>query len=179
MKPCIKVYERIATRELPSRLVYENLPHGLLVLLDPMPVTEGHLAVASLVCEPSVDAIKSPVLHNKMSTVAKYAGRVLAEAYPNAPYISELTACNQIRHPHIHRMPADEDANWAKGFAKLEDWPRLKLSPDHMDDIQGRLTDGDAIHELWQACNDELDALGAPDESTVQAIHDLGIVLPR
>lgn len=179
MNSCSRVYERIATRELPSRLVYENSSHGLMVLLDPMPVTEGHLAVASLACAPSVDAIKSPALHNKMTTVAKYAGRVLAAAFPNAPYIGELAASNQIRHPHIHRLPGDPDANWVKRFGKLEEWPRLQLTPGHMDDVQGLLTDGDRILELWQACDDEVVALGAPDEDTVHMIQELGIVLPH
>lgn len=179
MKNCSRVYERIATGELPSRMVYNNPEHGLMALLDPMPVAEGHLSIASLACSPSVDAIKSPVLHNKMSTVAKYAGRVLAQAYPEAPYIGELTASNQIRHPHIHRVPGDDDAQWVKRFAKMEDWPRLQLSPDHMDDIQGRLTDPDAMQELWQACDAEVVALGAPDEATVQAAQELGLALPR
>jgi diadenosine tetraphosphate (Ap4A) HIT family hydrolase len=179
MTNCNRVYERIATGELPSRLVYDNFEHGVMVLLDPMPVAEGHLAIASLACTPSVDAIESPVLHNKMYTVAKFAGRVLAQAYPEAPYIGELTASNQIRHPHIHRVPGDNDAQWVKRFAKLEDWPRLQLSSDHMDDIKGRLTDLGAIRKLWQACDAEVVALGAPDEATVQAAQELGLLLPR
>jgi diadenosine tetraphosphate (Ap4A) HIT family hydrolase len=123
MNTCSLVYERIATGELHSRLVYKNLEHGVMALLDPMPVAEGHITVATLACAPSTDAIKSPVLYNKMMTVAKFAGRVLSEVYPDAPYISALTASNQIRHPHSHRAQADEDANWAKRFAKLEAWP--------------------------------------------------------
>jgi diadenosine tetraphosphate (Ap4A) HIT family hydrolase len=177
MKDCINVYERIATGEIPSRLVYKNLEHGLMVLLDPMPAAEGHLAIATLACAPSVDALASPKLHNKMSTVAKYAGRVLSEAFPNAPYIGELTASNQIRHPHIHRLPGDEDANWAKRFSKLPDWPRLKFTAEQMDDLQGRLSAQGVIPELWEECNAEVIALGAPDEATRQAVTELGIVL--
>ena len=177
MKRCPKIYERIATGELPSRLVYTNLKHGVMAILDPMPATEGHIGVASLVCTPSVDAIESSILHNKLSTVAKYAGKVLSIAYPEAPYIGELTASNQIRHPHIHRLPGDEDANWVKRFAKLEDWPRLKLSANHMDDVQGRLTTPEAIQELWEACDAEVVALGAPDAGTVAAVKELGLIL--
>ncbi|MDB5175639.1 MAG: hypothetical protein JWM81_497 [Candidatus Saccharibacteria bacterium] len=179
MKECSRVYERIATGELHSWLVYKNLEHGVMALLDAMPVAEGHITVATLACAPSTDEIKSPVLYNKMMTVAKFAGRVLSEVYPDAPYISALTASNQIRHPHSHRAQADEDANWAKRFAKLEAWPRLQLSPGFMDHIQGQLTSSGAVQELWQACDAEVIALGAPDTETVQAIQQLGILLPQ
>lgn len=177
MKACSRVYERLATGELPSRMVYKNLAHGVMVLLDPMPVAEGHLVVASLACAPSVDALESR-LHLKMSTAAKYAGRVLSRVYPGAPYIAELTASNQIRHPHIHRLPGDPDADWAKRFGKLPEWPRLQLSPDHMDDIQGQLM-SESAQVLWQACDFEIIELGAPDAATVHAVQELGLVLPR
>jgi diadenosine tetraphosphate (Ap4A) HIT family hydrolase len=178
MKSCNGIYEKLATGELPSRKVYENAAHGLMVLLDPMPVAEGHLEVVSFVCAPSVDAIDSRTLHNKITTVAQYAGKVLEQAYPEAPYIGELMAHNQIRHPHIHRFPGDEEADGLKRFSKHADWPRLKLSPDHLDDIQGQLTSPDAIQDLWQACDAEVIALGAPDDATVQAIQRLGLVMP-
>ena len=179
MKPCPKLYESIATRKLPSRMVYENFAHGVMALLDIMPAAEGHIGVASLVCERSIDALQSSVLRNKLYTVATFAGRALELVYPDAPYVGELAAHNQIPHPHLHRMPGDDKADWAKRFGRLDDWPRLKLSTDHMDDIQSRLTTPDDLQELWQACDAEVAALGAPDAGTVAAIKELGIVLPR
>ncbi|HSX46850.1 MAG TPA: hypothetical protein VLF87_02590 [Patescibacteria group bacterium] len=176
MKVCNRVYERIATRELPSRMVFENVAHGIMVLLDPMPVAEGHLAVASLVCVPSVDEIHSRMLRNKMFTAARYAGLVLAQAFPDAPYIGEMTASNQIRHPHIHRVPGDEEANWLKRFSKLDDWPRLNLSDAHMDDIQGRLTTDAVAEALWEQCNAEILAQGEPDTLTGLALAKLGLI---
>jgi diadenosine tetraphosphate (Ap4A) HIT family hydrolase len=178
MKECSHLYERIATREIPSRLVYENLEHGLMVLLDPMPVAKGHLTVATLACAKSIDAIKSPVLHNKVSTAAKFAGRVLSVVFPDAPYIGELTASNQVRHPHLHRVPGDEKAEWVKRFSKEDAWPRLKFADNVMDDLQGQLSAEGAIQELWEECDSEVTAIGAPDEATVNAIAQLEIVLP-
>lgn len=178
MTTCPNVYERIATGELPSRMVYKNLAHGVMALLDIMPAAEGHIGVASLVCGPSIDALESSVLRNKLYTVATFAGRALELAYPDAPYVGELAAHNQIPHPHLHRMPGDDQADWAKRFGRLDDWPRLKLSTDHMDDIHGRLTGPDDLQVLWRACDVEIAALGAPDASTVATIKELGIVLP-
>lgn len=144
-----------------------------------MPVAEGHLGIASIACASSVDTIVSRILHNKLATVAQFAGKALSKAYPDAPYIGELMAHNQIRHPHIHRFPGDEDADAFKRFSKLAEWPRLQLSPDHMDDIQGQLTSSDEMQELWQVCDNEVVSLGSPDEATVQSLKELGLTLPQ
>ena len=178
MKKCNNIYEGIATDKLPSRVIYKNFKHGVMVVLDPRPVTEGHLGIASIACASSVDALKSRSLHNKLTTVAQFAGKALEKAFPDAPYIGQLMAHNQIRHPHIHRFPGDEDADAFKRFSKLPDWPRLQFSPDHMDDIQSQLTSSDEMQELWQVCNNEVVALGAPDEATARAVQELGLVLP-
>lgn len=176
-KDCIGLYERIAQGELPSRMAHANLEHGVFVILDIAPVSPGHLTIASLACSESMDKLSSPVLHDKIYTTAKYAGRVLSAAFPEAPYIGELTASNQIRHPHTHRVPGDEDATWARRFSKLPEWPRLKLSSNEMDDILGRVTTGSEVEELWAQCYEEVAARGEPDELTVQAIQNLGIAL--
>lgn len=175
MLPCNQIYERIATGELPARFVYKNLEHGVMALLDPYPVDMGHITIATLVCEPTVDDLE-PILYAKLHTVAKFAGKILGTAFPEAPYIGSLTAGLQIRHPHIHRVPSDSPATWLKVFSKSPDHPRPHIKPREMDKMQSKLT---GYRELWDECTAEIIRLGEPDDATKQAIEDLGIVLPH
>lgn len=174
---CNRLYEKIAQGKPPSRMAHANFKHGIFVILDPAPVALGHLTIASLACGESMDGLSSSVVHDKLTTTAKYAGKVLASAFPEAPYIGGLMANNQIKHPHTHRMPGNEDMTWVKRFAKLPDWTRLHPSDEQMDDVLNKVTTGDEIESLWAQCYEEVAARGEPDELTLQAIQDLGIQL--
>ena len=190
IKPCNRIYERIATREIPSRVVFNQLKEdGVMLIMDPFPAAIGHLVTATLACANSADELTFPVLYNKMMTVDKYAGRVLRTVFPDAPYIGGLEASNEIRHPHRHKMPGDVNANWAKRFSKLEDWPRLvpfgtsveEQAAIHVelgtDELLVRLRDHDDVRDLWEQCRDELRSLGPTDKLTLAAMQQLAIPL--
>jgi hypothetical protein len=113
--------------------------------------------------------------YGKLQTVAKYTGLVLAAVFPKAPYIATAIAGKQIPHPHVHRAPANDEADWAKRLGKA--LPRLELSDMRKDDILELVTSGAQVQELWEQCDQELGKYGPADPLTLSMMRRLVIPL--
>lgn len=160
---CYGIFEKIYGGWIPSRSPYTNDEHGIGVSLDISPAALGHLVVFPVACVPRVYDPEMPTsLRNKLFTVAAFASRVLEQAYPEAPYVSTVTAGKEIPHAHIHVLPGEDNADPFKRLGKVRDMPRLHPDPEVMNGIYAVLTTP-AAKEIWDACSAELDTLGPID----------------
>lgn len=174
---CSRIYEDVFTGKLGGHFVYKNARHGIMVILDPEPIAEGHIVAATLACTDSVDHLPEQ-LHEKLAVTSRTAGLVLESVYPEAPYIAAVTAGRQIRHPHIHRAPGDLNADWAKRIGKADNFPRFSLSEEAADRLSNLLTTGETVGALWSQLDKALDSIGPTDELTLDMMRQLGETLP-
>jgi diadenosine tetraphosphate (Ap4A) HIT family hydrolase len=171
---CPGIFEKIYSGQIPGRLPYVNERHGIGVVMDIKPAAQGHLVVFPAACVPHMDSEDMPsTLSDKLFTVGKFAGRALRLAVPDAPYIGQLVAGNEVPHAHLHRVPGDPDADWLKRLGKVDGMPRLTQDPEETPRIYDALTSPDA-QELWAECDARLDELGEPDQLTLCALMALG-----
>ena len=166
---CSRIYEDVFSGKRDGHFIYKNERHGIMVILDPEPIADGHIVAATLACTDTVDHLPER-LFEKLSVTAQTAGLVLETVYPDAPYIAAITAGRQIRHPHIHRAPGDIDADWAKRIGKADNYPRFSLTDETAEKLVKLLTSGDQIRALWEQLDKTLDSIGPTDELTLDTI---------
>jgi len=129
--PGMNVFEKIAAREIPAAIIYED--DDVLAFMDISPIIKGHTLVIPKICYDPITATPDDVLAKLICTAKKIAAAQLQElgaAGVNIIQNNGAAAGQEVPHFHFHVIPRFKNDghhwNWnAKRYDDPEEMERL------------------------------------------------------